>query len=40
MRNPFDFIIDAWLDQMTLAGFTSARWWAVVAMGQPMGKGD
>lgn len=28
-----DTIINAWLDQMTLAGFTAARWWMNATMG-------
>lgn len=35
-----DYLINAWLDQMTLAGFTAARWWASVTMGAPIAKGD
>ena len=33
MRSPADYLINLWLDQMILAGFTAARWWAQVAMG-------
>lgn len=40
MRDPFDYLISVWLDQMTLAGFTAARWWFSVAMGAPIGNGD
>lgn len=36
----FDYLISAWLDQLMLAGFTSARWWAQVAMGVQAPIGD
>lgn len=36
----FDYFINAWLDAMVKAGFTTARWWVQIAMGEPMGKGD
>lgn len=36
----FNYMIDMFLDQMTLAGFTAARWWASVAMGAPIAKGE
>lgn len=26
-----DYVISLWLDQMVLAGFTAARWYAAVA---------
>ena len=39
-RDPFDFIVSMWMDAMMAAGFTSARWWAGVAMGRPMVNGD
>lgn len=31
-----DYLISMWLDQLTLAGFTSARWWAQVSCGAPL----
>lgn len=29
----FNAFVNAWLDQMTFAGFTAARWWANATMG-------
>lgn len=35
-----DYLISLWLDQLTYAGFTAARWWANVAMGSQVPLGD
>lgn len=31
-----DYLIGIWIDQLVLAGFTHARWWAQVSGGQPL----
>lgn len=33
-----DYFMNLWLDAMTRAGFTAARWYVQATVGKPLGK--